>query len=61
MAGAYERLTELGVDTMRAVAYGERGSNPARRQSFMITEELAPTISLEDFAATGATCRRRRP
>ena len=46
---ALERLHALGVDTMRAVAFGERGSNPARRQSFIITEELAPTISLEDF------------
>jgi heptose I phosphotransferase len=46
---ALERLAALGVDTMRAVAFGERGSNPARRQSFIVTEELAPTISLEDF------------
>ena len=46
---ALQRLAALGVDTMRAVAFGERGSNPARRQSFIITEELAPTVSLEDF------------
>jgi heptose I phosphotransferase len=46
---ALERLTALGVDTMRAVAFGERGSNPAQRHSFIITEELAPTVSLEDF------------
>lgn len=46
---ALERLAALGVDTMRAVAFGERGSNPARRHSFIITEELAPTISLEDY------------
>ena len=46
---ALERLTALGVDTMRAVAFGERGSNPARRHSFILTEELAPTVSLEDF------------
>ena len=46
---ALERLTAAGVDTMRAVAFGERGSNPARRHSFIITEELAPTVSLEDF------------
>jgi len=46
---ALERLTALGVDTMRAVAYGERGGNPARRQSFIVTEELSPTVSLEDF------------
>ncbi|WP_313131041.1 lipopolysaccharide core heptose(I) kinase RfaP [Stutzerimonas nitrititolerans] len=48
---AIQRLHEVGVPTMTAVAYGERGSNPATQHSFIITEELAPTISLEDFAA----------
>lgn len=46
---AINRLTELGVDTMKAVAFGRRGSNPAKLESFIVTEELAPTISLEDF------------
>lgn len=46
---AIRRLEALGVDTMRAVAYGRRGVNPAREHSFIVTEELAPTISLEDF------------
>ncbi len=46
---AIRRLEAQGVATMRAVAYGRRGSNPARQHSFLITEELAPTISLEDF------------
>jgi heptose I phosphotransferase len=45
---AIARLTELGVPTMHAVAYGARGRNPARQHSFIITRELAPTISLED-------------
>jgi heptose I phosphotransferase len=35
---------------MTAVAYGEKGSNPADQHSFIITEELAPTVSLEDFS-----------
>ena len=48
---AIQRLHEVGVPTMTAVAYGERGANPAMQHSFIITEELAPTISLEDFAA----------
>lgn len=48
---AIQRLHEVGVPTMIAVAYGERGANPARQHSFIITEELAPTISLEDFSA----------
>lgn len=47
---ALQRLHEAGVPTMTAVAYGERGSNPAAQHSFIITEELAPTVSLEDFA-----------
>ena len=46
---AIQRLTELGVDTMHAVAFGQRGRNPAARHSFIVSEELAPTISLEDF------------
>lgn len=48
---AIQRLHEVGVPTMTAVAYGERGGNPAAQHSFIVTEELAPTISLEDFSA----------
>lgn len=47
---AIQRLQEVGVPTMTAVAYGEKGSNPADQHSFIVTEELAPTISLEDFS-----------
>lgn len=46
---AIARLKALGVETMHAVAYGQRGGNPAQLHSFIITEELAPTVSLEDF------------
>ncbi|WP_306605831.1 lipopolysaccharide core heptose(I) kinase RfaP [Azonexus sp.] len=46
---AIQRLKTLGVDTMHAVAYGRRGWNPAAEHSFIVTEELAPTISLEDY------------
>lgn len=49
---ALERLSAAGVPSMTAVAYGERGLNPARQHSFLITEELAPTLSLEDFCLT---------
>jgi len=49
---ALQRLHEAGVPTMNAVAFGERGSNPAEQHSFIITEELAPTISLEDYTLT---------
>jgi heptose I phosphotransferase len=48
---AIERLTQLGVATMKAVAFGLRGLNPARRMSFIVTEALENTISLEDYCA----------
>ena len=47
---AIERLSALGVDTMLGVAFGERGDNPATQHSFIVTEDLTPTISLEDFS-----------
>lgn len=46
---ALQRLMALGVDTMTAVAFGVQGNNPAKQHSFIVTEELAPTISLEDY------------
>lgn len=46
---AIRRLEQLGVDTMRGVAFGQRGGNPATQHSFIVTEDLAPTISLEDY------------
>jgi heptose I phosphotransferase len=46
---AAKRLAELGVGSLHAVAFGQRGSNPARRHSFIITDELAPVINLENF------------
>lgn len=52
---AIKALTAAGVPTMTAVAYGERGGNPATRHSFIITEELAPTISLEDYSVDWST------
>ena len=46
---ATRRLAELGVDSLRAVAFSDGDGNPARRHSFIITEELAPVISLENY------------
>ena len=46
---ALKKLEELGVDTMVACAYGQRGSNPAWKDSFIITEDLIHTESLEDY------------
>jgi heptose I phosphotransferase len=51
---AIARLTEVGVPTMTAVAYGEHGANPARQHSFIITEELAPTVDLEQLSLNWA-------
>ncbi|MFN3580742.1 MAG: lipopolysaccharide core heptose(I) kinase RfaP [Pseudomonas sp.] len=45
---AIQALQQAGVATMTAVAFGQRGRNPATRHSFIVTEELAPTLSLED-------------
>jgi len=51
---AIRRLQALGVDTMRPVAFGQRGANPATRRSFIVTEALAPTVALDEH------CRRWR-
>lgn len=46
---AIQKLNELGITTMTAVGFGSRGWNPATRESFIVTEDLAETISLEDL------------
>lgn len=48
---AIHRLRECGVDTMHGVGFGEKGANPLTKTSFIITEDLTPTISLEDYCA----------
>lgn len=53
---AIKRLNQLGVATMRAVAYGRRGWNPARQHSFLITEALTPSISLEEYCQRWPQC-----
>jgi len=51
---ALNRLHEIGVPTLTPVAFGQRGRNPARVRSFLITAELTGTTSLEDFCAAWA-------
>jgi heptose I phosphotransferase len=46
---AIHRLQELGVETMRPVAYGREGWNPAGLRSLLVTEELPDCISLERY------------
>lgn len=48
---AIRRLEALRVPTMHCAGWGERGGNPARRESFVLTTALTDTISLEDFCA----------
>lgn len=48
-------LAAAGIDTMTGVAFGQKGLNPLRRTSFIITEDLSPAISLEDFCADWTT------
>ena len=48
---AIEKLSSAGIDTMVGVAFGQRGINPINRTSFIITEELSRTVSLEDYCA----------
>ncbi len=46
---AIRRLEKLGIKTMKVAGYGERGLSPFWLESFLITEELENTISLEDL------------
>lgn len=46
---ACRHLDRIGVDTMTPCAYGSRGWNPAAQRSFLVTAELADTVSLEDY------------
>ena len=46
---AIDKLKSIDVDTMTYVAYGKQGINPAKQLSFVITEDLAGCISLEDY------------
>lgn len=46
---AAARLKEHGLHTLEVAAYGRVGRNPATRQSFLITDEISPVISLEQF------------
>jgi heptose I phosphotransferase len=48
---AIQKLNALDIPTTPLVAYGSRGSNPARIRSFVITEDLGDIVSLETFCA----------
>ena len=44
---AVKFLEKQGVETMTLAGYGEKGLNPATKQSFVITDDLTDTMSLE--------------
>ncbi|NMG03085.1 lipopolysaccharide core heptose(I) kinase RfaP [Azoarcus taiwanensis] len=46
---AIEACHALGVPTMNALAYGERGSGWAYRESFLVTEAIEPAIDLDSY------------
>jgi tRNA A-37 threonylcarbamoyl transferase component Bud32 len=49
---AIEKLNLLGIATTPLVAYGQRGSNPANLESFVLTQDLGDITSLEDLCAS---------
>ncbi|MCQ2378189.1 MAG: lipopolysaccharide core heptose(I) kinase RfaP [Victivallaceae bacterium] len=52
-ANEYRALTllkELAIPTMEIAAFGCRGVNPAKRDSFLVTRELKAMKSLEDIS-----------
>lgn len=46
---AINKLQQLGIQTTRPVGIGVRGINPAKRESFLITEALEDTQTLQDL------------
>lgn len=48
---ALRKLHRLGIHVPHVAGYGERGNNPAKRESFILMEEVAPVKSLEDICA----------
>lgn len=53
---AIRALREAGIDTLEVAAFGQRGGDPARRESFLITADLEdvadePLLDLETLCA----------
>lgn len=53
---AINHLKNYGIDTMNGVAFGQKGLNPIKRTSFIITEDLSPVIPLNEYCSKWATC-----
>jgi heptose I phosphotransferase len=50
-------VARMGVSTMTLAAWGVRGDHPSRQESFVITEALEDTVSLEDACKATAGVR----
>ncbi len=48
---AIQSLKQLGLPTLNPVAFGSKGWNPATRKSFIVTEEIEDSTSLEELSA----------
>jgi heptose I phosphotransferase len=46
---ALEHLMQGGIEVPRVMGFGERGSNPAKKQSFILMSELENKTSMHDF------------
>ena len=46
---AIRAVAAAGIDTLTIAGYGCRGANPARQESFLVTDELSDTVSLEEL------------
>lgn len=57
---AITRLHELNIPTLTCVGYGRRGYNPAKLESFIITEALESHQSLETLSKTWVTLPARQ-
>jgi heptose I phosphotransferase len=46
---AIHKLNSIGIATTPLLAYGERGFNPAHKQSFVVTRDLGDIVTLEEL------------
>ena len=52
---ALQRLQILNISSLQPVVFGQQGINPAKKYSFLVTQELSDTISLEDLVESWQT------
>ncbi len=57
----FHHLSRLGIDTICAAGYGMVSGNPARQHSFIISQALEDTVSLDIFCAPWAISPPSKP